>query len=715
MVIVILLTCFFLASSASPAQTTARHYEARNSKIYQIEFNVKFSTNDLTLYKIMGYDIVQMKDSFDLNQIGKPMIPMKEIKVALPPGMKVTEVVADETAQIDIAGEYILFPAQPPRKTDGSTDDVSFVQPDPMIYTSTQPYPSKPLEFIRQSDLAGQPLAVINIYPVQYIPSDKKLTLFTSISFIIKGEDGYICGDYLSSSHSARCRETYQQMITEMVVNPKDVQLQFSPNDRPICPGLPPGGPYDHVIISSSTDASSWQPLADWHTKQGLKDIVVDTTSIYANYSGSDNPAKIRNFITDAKNNWGAIYFLLCGENSAVPFKYRTYAEESIPSDEYYSDFDDDWVCEVFVGRLTAQGATEINLSIQKVLKYEQDPPLTDYILDTTLLGMDLSTVEHDGILTRGEYLKQRIDSSYIPPRFTITEVYDTQPRDHTQDFFDALNNGQNLVNHNDHSNIGVLGVGYLNHGGLFSSADVDTLTNTNKTSNIFSIGCLANAMDDPNGHDCIAEHFVIYNNLKAGVSFTGNTRSGWFYYEDPYSLSAQLDEYWWRGLFSYKKYRLGETLAYTKNNCPLSGEIWQYCHWSLNLLGEPAMSVWTDTPKALDATYPAKIPKGTSNFTVHVQETSGEPVANASVCLWKIDDFYLKDFTDSNGNVTFTPLPSTRGTMYVTVTKQNYLPFEGTVRCSRSKPFTNNALWAALWSSIQTFDLHRIHERLWW
>ncbi len=111
MVIVILLTCFFLASSVSPAQTTARHYEARNNKIHQIELNVKFSTNDLTLYKIMGYDIVQMKDSFSFNQIGKPMIPMKEIKVALPPGMKVTEVVADETAQIDIAGEYILFPA----------------------------------------------------------------------------------------------------------------------------------------------------------------------------------------------------------------------------------------------------------------------------------------------------------------------------------------------------------------------------------------------------------------------------------------------------------------------------------------------------------------------------------------------------------------------------------------------------------------------------
>ena len=44
------------------------------------------------------------------------------------------------------------------------------------------------------------------------------------------------------------------------------------------------------------------------------------------------------------------------GEHYIVPFEYRTYyAGESTPSDQYYSDYDDYWVHEVFVGRFSIQ------------------------------------------------------------------------------------------------------------------------------------------------------------------------------------------------------------------------------------------------------------------------------------------------------------------------------------------------------------------------
>jgi hypothetical protein len=184
--------------------------------------------------------------------------------------------------------------------------------------------------------------------------------------------------------------------------------------------------------------------------------------------------------------------------------------------------------------------------------------------------------------------------------------------------------------------------------------------------------------MDDPGGYDCIAEHFVAYNNLQAGVSFTGNTRSGWFYLGDPYSLSCQLDEYWWRGLFDHNKYHLGETLAYTKDNCPTYDEYWQYCQWTLNLQGDPAMPLWTDTPMSFDVTHPTSISTGTTVFPVHVEEAGGGSVADAYVCIWKNDEVYLTGFTDGSGDITMTPSPVTEGAMYVTVTKQDFLPYEG-------------------------------------
>ena len=646
-------------------------------KNFKVNITVTFSEDDLLFGYLIGYDTLNLRDCSYLGEIGKPMLPVKNLMVALPDGMKAINVGNIKVTKQQMDGTFTIFPVQPPQSIGTSMDETQFVYPNMQIYNSNNPYPSQLIELTGQTDLAGQAMVRVTICPMIYTPNKKELTMINSISFVIEGVDGYKCGDYLPESISKNGKKTYEKMIKDMVINPEDVRLTTNPHGAPASLFLPSGGPYNHVIISRSADTSYWETLADWHTKRGLKDIVVTTSYIYDNYGGSDNKEKIRNFIIDAHSSWGTMYFLLCGENGDVPFEYRIYEGDSIPSDQYYGDYDDDWNYEVFVGRSTASGSTEINRFVSKVLKYEKDPPLTNYILDVTLLGMDLTTVASHGELTRGEYLKERIDSWYIPSRFSVTEVYDTDSGNHRTAFITALNNGQNLVNHNDHCNDWVMGTGHLNHGWNIDGYDVDALTNDNQMSNIYSLGCWSNAMDDPNGYDCVAEHFVVDNPLKAGVSFTGNTRSGWFYIGYPYSLSCQLDQYWWEGLFNYNYYRLGEILAYTKNNNPISPDIWLYCQWTLNLLGEPEMPLWTDTPKSFNVTHPAILPPGSSSFLVHVEEFGGGDIEDAYVCLWKDDEVYERNYTDSNGHVIFNPLPSTEGIMYVTVTKQNYIPYE--------------------------------------
>ena len=645
-------------------------------KNFNVNITVTFSEDDLLFGYLMGYDTVGIIDGTIINDVGKPMMPVKEIKIALPDGMAAQEVHVIDTKGIALYGEYTIFPAQPPRRTDGSDDNAAFVKPDSATYASSQLYPLQIVELKGQADLAGQSWAEIQLNPLHYNPTQNKLSLYTSITFEIVGIDGYICGDYLPKTISENARETYENNIKDIVVNPNDVELKTDSNNI-MTLDLPSGGPYDHVIISRSNDVPYWQPLADWHTKRGLKDIVITTTWIYGEYSGSDNQQKIRNFIMDAHSTWGTMYVLLAGEHSDVPFEYRTYVNDSIASDQYYGDYDDDWTYEVYVGRSTAHGSTEVIRFVDKVLKYETDPPLTNYILDCTLLGMDL-TIASDPpyyTLTRGEDLKEYIDNNFVPSRFTITEVYDTDGGNHKTAFINALDDGQNLVNHNDHSNTYVMGTGDINHGWYIDTGDVNALSNTNKMSNIFSLGCHPNEMD---ASDCIAEYFVIRNDLQAGVSFTGNTRSGWFYVGWPIDgLSSELDWKWWRGLFSYNKYILGETLAKTKLDNPHSDDHERYCHWTLNLLGEPAMPLWTDTPKSFNVTHPATLPVGSLPLLVHVEEFGGGDIEDAYVCLWKDDEVYERNYTDSNGNVIFNPLPSTEGIMYVTVTKQNYIPYE--------------------------------------
>jgi hypothetical protein len=434
-----------------------------------------------------------------------------------------------------------------------------------------------------------------------------------------------------------------------------------------------PVGPFDHVIITSTSYASAFQPLVDWHTQKGMRDTVVTVGWIYLNYSGADTQ-KIRDFIIDANSSWGTTYILLGGENQTVPFVYRDYRMVT-PSDQYYSDFDDDWTHEVCVGRASVQSTTEINTFIAKVLRYERNPPLTDYPLDVLLIGMDYDAN------TPVEDLKESIDAAYIPSHFNVTKVYDSHAGNHRTAVINALNAGQNLVNHSDHSYIEYMGTGDRNHGWGINSPNVDALANDGQSSVIISTGCDPNQMDY---NDCIAEHFVLYNPSQAGVAFIGNTRSGLYYEGQVASLSNGLDKQWWISLFFWGKHDLGQLLTDAKHHFSHGSDAEKHCHWTLNLLGEPEMPVWTDDPDSFAVTHPLWLKPERSSFSVLVGDAiTLAPVNEAYVCLWKGNEVYLTGYTGATGEATFDPSPSTEGIMYVTVTKHNYLPCEQEVDVS--------------------------------
>jgi hypothetical protein len=645
---------------------------------YTERFVVQFSPQDLSFSRLNGYDLVTLNGCDFLNEVGKPQVPVQYIKIAVPAGMRIQQASVEHVQIEHIPGHYKLYPAQQAIPTNDAENSVRFIQPDTTYFTSSQPYPSQWIEFAGETDLAGQPIGEFIVYPVQYVASEKTLTLATSITFVVTGVSGYTCGDYLPKSISDEGRATYESMIKDMVINPEDVQVHSASDEHPASLAIPPGGPYSHVIITTDALSSYWAPLVEWHTKRGLKDTVVTTEYIYGHYSGTTNQLKIRNFVIDAYNSWGTLYFFMAGETTSVPLEYRTYYQDSTPSDQYYSDFDDDWTHEVFVGRVTANNAAEIGVFLDKLLFYEKTPLMTDYLLKAGLFGFDL-----DGS-THGSQLMETI-SSYIPTRFTKTKVYDSYGGSHLSAVTNALNSGQHLVAHADHGDFDWWGVGYINHGtGMYSSA-VDALTNNNKMSIVSTLACDVNGFDSLD--TCFSEHWVMYtgNPMQAGLAFNGNTRLGYGYIGNPQSLSCQLVRDWWQGLFIQNKYVLGETIIWSKHQFPTTGQdaaLKQHCEWEFSLLGEPSIPIWTDTPLSLDVNYPARLPNGPSSFTVHV--TSGStPVSQAYVCLWKGTEVYLTGNTNANGDITFNPSPVTAGTMYVTATKQNYLPYEGSAEVS--------------------------------
>ena len=149
-------------------------------------------------------------------------------------------------------------------------------------------------------------------------------------------------------------------------------------------------------------------------------------------------------------------------------------------------------------------------------------------------------------------------------------------------------------------------------------------------------------------------------------------------------TLSMGYDIHFFKSLFQENLYHLGAAFSDHKNDGYQDypgDEYYQYSFTELTLLGDPELPVWTENPSAFVVSHPSTIPLASSSFTVHVQTTGGSNVQNAYVCLWKGDEIYERGLTNSAGDVTFTILPETGGSMQVTVTKQNYLPSETTAQ----------------------------------
>ena len=631
-----------------------------------ISASVEFNRAGLDFTRLEGYDIITFEDANYGELPGEPMLPSRLVKIALPEGLAAKAAYARDIDESLLEGEYLIYPTQPPRRISNIEGDIEFVPPAADIYNSDAAFPGAVVELLRQSDLAGQSFAVVRINPLIYIPAEKKLRFINRLSIVIEGEPGYVCGDYLPTDCSVKTSEAYKKMLEEMVINPEAVRVEegWPPG---LQAGVPPGD-YDYVIITASTYVGSFQPLVDWKTRKGVPANIVTTAWIYGEYSGSSNEAKIRAFVINAHAVWGTVYFLLGGDTNIIPYHTRNIDGDDIPNDTYYGDYDDDWTCEVHVGRAAVRSSGAINVFIDKVLTYEQNPPLTNYAKKAALFGFDLDWI------TQSEECKIYIDNNYIPSSWTMSNVYDSDGGNHKTNVIAAINAGQNLINHSDHSSEYTMGTGVENHGWSLGTDDMDALYNGDRQSILYTLGCWANAYDF---QTCIAEHFVQDSN-GGGVAFVGNSRYGWYNPGSYTTLSMQYDRYFFSSLFSQSHFYLGECFSDHKNDGPTGGSTEQYIYTELTLLGDPELPIWTADPIGLAVSHPDELPYGVQTaFTVHVEQVGGEDVSSALVCLWKEDEVYLTGYTNSAGNITLYPAPTSMGTMYVTASKHNLIPYQ--------------------------------------
>ncbi len=422
--------------------------------------------------------------------------------------------------------------------------------------------------------------------------------------------------------------------------------------------------PSGYLIIAPDAFVDELAPLASWKEKKGWH-VQIRTLS----QTGS-SATEIRNYIANAYNTWSPRpeYVLLIGDVNYIPAASST---PSLTDHPYTLITGNDFFSEVLVGRLPAQTELELNTMVAKIVGYETDPYMSNpaWFKRALMVGANVPV----GIMTTPIPTKRWVRERLLEHGFNAVDTV----------FFPMPPSGiTNSINQ------GVVFVNYRSGEGDpdgwpwpdFRNDDVNALTNGWMLPVVTSITCFT-------GHfgysTCFGEAW-----LRAGNPVTPKGAVGFFGSASPSTHSR------WNNCLDYGIYwafandkmtELGPALYRAKmevyNNFPgdtslLSGSSF-YFH-SFNLLGDPSLSVWTDTPDTFAVTHVASLHVGANNISISVVNSTNQPVNDAMVSLYKYGEVKDIAFTDSAGYVDFNFMTSTQDTLFITVTKENHKPYQG-------------------------------------
>ncbi len=670
-----------------------------------LEREFRFAGDAVTLASVQGRTEVVVRGAMPTFETGQPDLPWTGEMVELPDGARVTgiEVLEIETEPL---GEGVRLPSAQ-RVTPG-LGPTERTPEDPVAFSRPGFQPDSPVQLGVQGFQQGKSMASLRICPVRWDAASGRLERVNRIRvrLILGTADGVPlrrqrdAGDNLGAARRAVAAAAQS----------------VSPDPRGFQPTLLPsvlGSPVEYLIITDDALAPEFQRLADWKTQKGSPAVVRTISLLKQEYPhGADDSDRIRQFIRDAYVRWGTKWVLLGGDVHIVPTRFaRTvfYGNENIPCDMYFSCLDGNWnadgdslfgegyaspedlgdnvdlLPEVYVGRATVASLEEAALFVNKTLQYEKTP-VGDYentvlffaevlfpqnwtpgqliTMDGAQLAEEClpSLRDHEGIRYVRLY-ENNTDPLYEPGAYPETK----------QAVIDSLDRGYNVAVHIGHGYRNVMAVG---HGENLDNGNALALTNGNRLFNLYATNCTSNAIDFP----CIGEAFLLAPNGGA-VTNVGSTRLDF-----PSAGRAYQKEYF-RLVYEDSITAVGEAQA--KQKLPFvvysnTDNVNRWTQFTLLLLGDPELRIFTALPRTLDVLHPGSTFLGDSILAITVQ-SGGDPVAGATVVAYKAGDEYRRGTTNASGVCNLLFRPDSVGSVTLTVTAYDARPYQATIAISPS------------------------------
>ena len=277
-----------------------------------LEHQITFTLDQLNLVSEGEYTRLVVEGCRHTFEQGKPEMPVRAVTLVVPPlaEFQSLEIISWDSEEIE--GAYLVFPAQ---KVDMENLTYEFTPPDEEAYQSTALLPVQPVVYAGSGRMMGCRIFYFHIYPIQYLPAEKKLIfnqrLEFRVNYILNGEPP-VYSKVKTPSSWARTID----VLTKVIDNPEDLMkhlpltkivdvkeaVKIDPQSMPV-DNIEQGYPYgiDYVIITTSSLSEAFQEFADWKTQHGVPTEVRTISWIKEHYTnGCDDAETIRNFIREA-------------------------------------------------------------------------------------------------------------------------------------------------------------------------------------------------------------------------------------------------------------------------------------------------------------------------------------------------------------------------------------------------------------------------------
>jgi PKD repeat protein len=561
-----------------------------------------------------------------------------------------------------------VTPAQPPLSKGDEPSKVPFIY-NKELYTASGWIADDLASVSYVGTLRSLNLARVDLSPVQYNPSERKLRIYD----VLEIEIGFENANIPSTLELKRKKASpYFNSLYRLAENYKPL---------PVTDELIAASPVTYVLVSDPMFQTTLQPFIEWKKRKGFRVIEGYTNNVAVGNTTTSIKAYLQNLYNNPAPGFNAPSFVLfVGDVAQIPAWAGSAGSHY--TDLRYCEYTNDNFPEVYYGRFSATTIAQLQPQIDKTLEYEQylmpDPSFLNEAV--MVAGADASFQTHsNGQIYYGT-------ENYFNAAHGILSHTYLQPEPSGANYSQSIH---------DNVSAGVAYANYTAHCGesgwaspSFVISDIAGLTNAHKYCLMVGNCCLSCKFDA----NSFAEEQLRAAN-KGSVGYIGGSNNTYW-----------DEDFWWgcgfktvalhppydpahQGAYDGTFHDHGEPVsdwfvtqgqmvvcgnyAVEESSSSLKQYYWEIYH----LMGDPSLMIYYSVPTALTATYQNPLMIGMASLAVNTA-----PYAYIALSLnGTLLDARLADASGA-ATLAFSPL-ATVGNLDIVITKQNRQPLIGIIQ----------------------------------